>query len=414
MPRESHGAAAVDREDMSLDAADQANQRMVDRLIAEGALWSRPLIVTFRVTPRHRFLDRVFIYQRKHSRWREIITRDPGPDELRILYADRALITHISPTGRDEPSMPISSSSQPSLMAQMLEDLRPHPGQRVLEIGAGTGYNAALMAAVVGPGRVTSIDVDREVLSQAWDHLRAFPERPVELAHADGREGYVERQPYDRIMVTAATPDIEPAWLEQLAPDGLLLAPLAIAPGLAYVVRGSVKDGILQARLTRAAYFMPLRAEGEAGPAEVLDLPPTGELRLIPAPWAEWFDRGRPRSSWVGFSQALAFYGWLRGLTLHYQALAGGEVTYGISQDERLCWLGRAQWYVTDGGGQELGQQHWQAFLRAGGPRPTEFSLLADPSGRLPLDGPESYAHKGSRCQQVWTLMAERERMAWL
>ena len=63
------------------------------------------------------------------------------------------------------------------------------PGQRVLEIGAGTGYNAALLAHVVGPGR-SSVDVDREVLAEAWDHLRAFPERRVTFQHADGRAGY--------------------------------------------------------------------------------------------------------------------------------------------------------------------------------------------------------------------------------
>src|SRR5438093_6327711 len=110
---------------MSATAADQANQRLVDRLIAEGALWSPALLAAFRATARHRFLDRVFQYQRKANRWREVITREPGPDELRLLYSDRALITRLSPASRSAPAMPISSSSQPSLMAQMLEDLKP-------------------------------------------------------------------------------------------------------------------------------------------------------------------------------------------------------------------------------------------------------------------------------------------------
>ena len=149
--------------------------------------------------------------------------------------------------------MPTSSSSQPSRMAQMLEDLQPSPGQRVLEIGAGTGYNAALLAHIVGPKRVITVDVDRDVLSEAWDHLRAYPERGVELKHADGRYGYPEAAPYDRIMVTAATPDLEPAWMEQLTAGGLLLAPLSLAPGLAYLVRGGMNGGIFQGRPTRAA-----------------------------------------------------------------------------------------------------------------------------------------------------------------
>src|SRR5262245_16043948 len=150
---------------MQPSLGDQANEQMVERMIAEGALWSPRLIAAFRATPRHRFLDRVFQYLRKSNRWREVITRDPGPEELDLLYSDRALITHLSPQRAAEPRAPISSSSQPSLMAQMLEDLQPQPGHRTLEIGAGTGYNAALLACLVGPGNVTSVDVDRDVLS---------------------------------------------------------------------------------------------------------------------------------------------------------------------------------------------------------------------------------------------------------
>ena len=103
-------------------AGEQANHQMVDRLIAIGALWSPALIAAFRDTPRHLFLDRVFQYQRKPDVWREIITRDPEPEDLRLIYSDRALITRVSPAGRGSAGLPISSSSQPSLMAQMLED----------------------------------------------------------------------------------------------------------------------------------------------------------------------------------------------------------------------------------------------------------------------------------------------------
>ncbi len=217
-------------------AAEQANQRLVDCLVADGSLWSPALIAAFRATPRHRFLDRVFQYQTRTGRWREVLTRDPGPQEIRMVYADRALITHLDGS---RPGVPISSSSQPSLMAQMLEDLRPSFGQRTLEVGSGTGYNAALLAHVTGPEQVTSVDVNREVLSEAWDHLRGLPDRGVHLHEADGRAGFPANAPYDRIMVTAATPDLEPAWLGQLAPGGILLAPLALAPGLSVcLIRG--------------------------------------------------------------------------------------------------------------------------------------------------------------------------------
>src|SRR5437899_10647116 len=117
---------------MELSIADQANQQMVDRLISEGALWSVPIIAAFRHTPRHCFLDRVFQFAQKSERWREVITRDPGREELRIVYSDRALITHLSaPHGLPE-GIPTSSSSLPSLMAQLLEDLQLSSVLRVL------------------------------------------------------------------------------------------------------------------------------------------------------------------------------------------------------------------------------------------------------------------------------------------
>src|SRR6266545_6744253 len=144
VPTRTAGAAAAaglpsDENSPMSSPAEQANQRMVDRLIAEGALWSPGLMDAFRHTPRHLFLDRVFQYQRKHNRWREIPTHNPGPEELELLYSDRALITRLSPpsgpvepppsppslpaaepagsAGGAEAGVPISSSSQPSLMA---------------------------------------------------------------------------------------------------------------------------------------------------------------------------------------------------------------------------------------------------------------------------------------------------------
>ena len=394
--------------------AEQANQEMVDRLIAEGALWSPALITAFRTTPRHRFLDRVFQYQRKRNRWREVVTREPGPEELAIVYSDRALITHLSPPAGPAPGTPISSSSQPSLMAQMLEDLKLAPGQRTLEIGAGTGYNAALLAHMVGTGLVTAIDVDRNVLSEAWDHLRSFAERGVDLKHADGRAGYLDKAPFDRIMVTAATPDLEPAWLEQLSAQGRLLAPLALAPGLAYVVCGAVRERVFQGRLTRAAYFMALRAETDTGMATEAPPPPTAELRTVPAPWAGWFERRTPRTSWIGFIQSLVFYGLLRGLDVHYGTRENGETLFGVSDGDCVCWPGPNSWQVSSDSGRDLGWTLWRAFLDAGGPRPTEFQLRASPDKDLLTNSGDGYFRQGVRCWQRWERIESPDRPGWL
>jgi protein-L-isoaspartate(D-aspartate) O-methyltransferase len=401
---------------MQPSLADSTNQQMVDRLIAEGALWSAPLIAAFRATPRHRFLDRVFQYQQRTGRWREVITRDPGPDELRLIYSDRALITRLGRAEAGLSDIPLSSSSQPSLMAQMLEDLRPGSGCRVLEIGAGTGYNAALLAHVAGPGRVCTIDVDRDILAEAWDHLRRFAERQVLLKQADGRLGYATEAPYDRIIVTAATPDLEPAWLQQLAEDGILLAPLTLSPALSYLVVGTVRAGVFHGRLTRAAYFMPLHSEGETGTendsGEVLP----DALQTIPAPWAGWFDRKHPRVYWHSFIQALTFYGLLRGLNVHHRGRDNGQTFFGLSSVDgaEVCWLGAQEWQVSGAAGRDLGWTLWRAFLEAGGPRPTEFTLTASPSGGLDFGRRGSYLRQGPHCQQRWGLAEMRERAAWL
>jgi protein-L-isoaspartate(D-aspartate) O-methyltransferase len=391
----------------------RAHHRLIDQLIARGALWSRPLIAAFRATPRHLFLPR--IYDASKQGWRAIDTREPGPTELRLLYADRALTTRLS--GGPGLPAPISSSSQPSLMAQMLEDLDLRRGLRVLEVGAGTGYNAALLAHVVGP--ITSIDVDREVLAEARAHLLAFPDRTVDFRHSDGREGSPEGAPFDRILVTASTPALEPAWVGQLAEGGRLLAPVDLAPSLAYLLSGTARRGVFEGRLTRPAYFMPLRAEGRTGrEARGPWLPDPQGLQALAAPWADWCER-RPGSSGANFLQALAFLGWLDGRTVSCVNVSGQGNTYGVGDlaEGHVCWMGPREWRISGPLGREMGERLWQTFLEAGGPRPPEFRLRAYPPDIDPGDGGSPcrlrFRRKGVRHQEVWELPEVRERPEW-
>jgi protein-L-isoaspartate O-methyltransferase len=399
---------------------EQAHQRLIDQLIARGALWSRPLIVAFRATPRHRFLDRVYHYQRQEANWRVVPTQPLDKAGLKLVFADRALITRLSPSGPGQSPLPISSSSQPSLMAQMLEDLQAGPDLDVLEIGAGTGYNAALLAAV--GCRVVSVDVDRHVLAEAERHLQAFPEREVEFLHADGREPLPGGRLFDRIMVTAATPDLEPAWLQQVRDGGMVLAPLALAPGLACTVRGNVCGGVFDGRLVRPAYFMPLREEeGATGPdptATAGTLPAPDKLHRVAAPWGDWNERktlpGAP-----AYPQALAFLAWLHGLTVAFQTGPDDRPTYGVGDlvHGHACWLGQRDWRVTGTAGRDLGVRLWHTYLEAGGPWPTEFRLRAWPANEPAPSRLEESAgvrlafwRDGASCRQLWELLDPRER----
>lgn len=391
--------------------ADAAHHDMVDQLVARGALHSPALLAAFRATPRHLFLDR--IWQHHEGQWREIDPSAPREEDLRALYSDRALTTKVSTPAPGEAPVAVSSSSQPSLMAEMLEDLALARGQRVLEIGAGTGYNAALIAHAVGA--VTSIDIDREVLADARRHLLALPDRRVELAHADGRLGWPDGAPYDRIQVTAATEDLEPAWLEQLKPGGIVQAPIDLAPGMAWIVQGTARDGVFTGRLTRAAYFMPLRDEGDPGRDRSVatgPLPGPERLQSVPAPYANWNERPSSIDT-VDFLPAVAMLAWLEGYSLGYATCPDGRPGYGVGDLVRgeACWLGPYEWRISGKGGQEMALQLWRRWIDLGGPRPQDWRLTAAALPRL-LPAAEGaavrLARQGPRCAQLWQLIEPR------
>jgi protein-L-isoaspartate(D-aspartate) O-methyltransferase len=139
-------------------------------------------------------------------------------------YADDALVIKYDPDG-----LPVSSSSQPAMMAIMLEQLGLEPGHRVLEIGTGSGYNAAVLAHIVGPGGgVVTIDIDPGLIARAQASLTAAGCASVQARCADGGFGDPGGAPFDRVIVTAGAWDIAPAWLDQLGPAGRLVLPLSV------------------------------------------------------------------------------------------------------------------------------------------------------------------------------------------
>jgi protein-L-isoaspartate(D-aspartate) O-methyltransferase len=236
-----------------LPRASELNEALIARMKRIGNLTSPTVEAAFRAVPRHAFL----------------------PDLPREqVYADDAI-----PTKRLASGEPISSSSQPSIMAIMLEQLEPEPGQNTLEIGAGTGYNAALLSHLVGPrGRVTTVDIDEDTVAAARDHLRAAGHGRVRVVQADGAQGYAAGAPYDRIILTVGAWDIAPAWREQLAPGGRLVLPLALnGPQLA--VAFERRGDVLESRSLAVCGFMRLRGPF-AGPERRLLLGPEGALSL--------------------------------------------------------------------------------------------------------------------------------------
>lgn len=146
----------------------------------------------------------------------------PGldPDDA---YLNQAVTIKPNPDG----PLALSCASVPSMVALMLTQLDLHPGQRVLEIGAGTGYNAALLAELVGPkGSVTTIDVDPGVALYARDRLSETGYQHVTVMERDGLLGAPENGPYDRIIATVGMWDLPQSWWDQLTPDGQIVVPL--------------------------------------------------------------------------------------------------------------------------------------------------------------------------------------------
>ncbi|MGI9000995.1 MAG: methyltransferase domain-containing protein [Pseudonocardia sp.] len=234
-------------------------RRLADDLRQSGALADAAWYDAFATTPRHLFVPSFSIDNRKFDRT-EPVDIDSWLD---VVYRDDALLTQ---TTQHRPS---SSSSKPAIMAVMLSLLEITGTERILEIGTGTGYNAALLASRLGAGRVTSIDIDPSLVDDARQRLAEFGATPL-LVAGDGSSGWTSRAPYDRIIATCAIHYIPPAWIHQLVEGGRIIAPLT-GPGGALMVLDKIAADEVHGRFDpRPAQFMPLRhyANDPLGPGE--------------------------------------------------------------------------------------------------------------------------------------------------
>jgi protein-L-isoaspartate(D-aspartate) O-methyltransferase len=182
-------------------------------------------------------------------------------ESLETIYSNRALVTKVDAAG-----VPVSSSSEPVVMAHMLEHLAVDSGHRVLEIGSGTGYNAALLSRLVGrTGRVDSIEIDNAIVASARAALIRDRRENVNVKFGDGRVWQQPRRKYDRIVVTASTDSVPRAWHSGLVPNGLLVVPLRVTVGSLFpqviAVFRRTPDGFIAERVF-AGGFMATRSAG--------------------------------------------------------------------------------------------------------------------------------------------------------
>lgn len=186
---------------------------------------------------------------------------DPAQREewLAGVYSDTSLITQQAPMPGTDLMIATSSSTRPSLMAHMLDLLQAADGHRVLEIGTGTGYNAALMCHRLGDSNVTSIDLDPRLVAAARDRLDGLGYHP-HLAAGDGAAGLADYAPYERIIATCAVPTIPAPWISQLAEGGLIVADVRGELASALVAARKIDSHTVQGRfLPTPGHFMWLR-----------------------------------------------------------------------------------------------------------------------------------------------------------
>ncbi len=189
-----------------------------------------------------------------------------GVRDSATLAALRAVPRHefVPPADRDlaygDHPLPIGfgqTISQPYIVAAMTEMLRVRPGAKVLEVGTGSGYQAAVLDAM--GCAVFTIEIFRELADAAATRLRRLGYARTEVRHGDGHFGWPERQPFDAIIVTAAAGHIPPALVDQLAPGGRMVIPVGSVQGVQNLILVEKRlDGSVTTRATLPVRFVPM------------------------------------------------------------------------------------------------------------------------------------------------------------
>ncbi|MET7640626.1 methyltransferase, FxLD system [Streptomyces sp. NPDC005438] len=219
---------------------------LVAKIDSLGTFRTEAVRNAFRAIPRHVFLPEV---------------------DLATAYAPKQVVTKRAADGTA-----LSSASSPNIVATMLEQLEVAPGQKVLEIGAATGINAALLAELVGQsGQVVTIELDDDLAEGARAHLAEAGYEHVTVLCRDGALGDPDCSPFHRIVVTAGAWDIPAAWWDQLAPGGQIVVPIRLhGSGLTRSIAFTrTEDDRMVSTNAAVCGFVPLRGAAEMGEIHV-------------------------------------------------------------------------------------------------------------------------------------------------
>jgi len=254
---------------MTVAQGQRAQQRLVEHLVGSGALAAEWRSV-FEVVPRAEFIPET-VWVEGDGGVLVALRRAEDPRRwLELAYADDAIITQVDdghPAQEGTGRRISSSASMPTVVAQMLAHGALQPGQRVLEIGTGTGYTAALLAQRLGARNVVSIEIDPELAQTARSALTAVGYEAVTVVTGDGEKGYPPAAPFDRVLSTAAVQQVPYDWVDQTRPGGLVITPW----GTEYYNGGLLALSVTEAHtavgsIIGKASFMTLRQQRLTGP----------------------------------------------------------------------------------------------------------------------------------------------------
>lgn len=227
---------------------------MVDRLAQRQSL-TAPVAEALREVPRHVFVPQA---------------------SAEDAYADRTVSVKDGPDGDS-----VSCASHPGVVAHMLTQAAVEPGMRVLEVGTGTGYNAALLGHLVGPtGQVVSVDVDADLVENARVHLKQAGAGNVRVRCADGALGAPDLAPFDRIVATVGAHRLPIAWLEQLVPGGALVVPMRVVGDVGYSLALRAHQDHWVCTSAELCSFMPMRGGIGDDSRRLVDVSGDGGVRL--------------------------------------------------------------------------------------------------------------------------------------
>ncbi|MFJ7422742.1 methyltransferase domain-containing protein [Streptomyces uncialis] len=359
--------------------SEQARAGLVRSMSDSGVLSSPGWADAFRSVPREAFVPRFQLRSRGGDRLDTYTEQHPGFHEA--VYQDTSLITRW-----DDGGTAVSSSSEPSLMARMLEAFDVTGTDRVLEVGTGTGYNTALLCHRLGADQVVSVDIDPELTAAARQSLAAVGHAP-DLVTGDGTLGLAARAPYGGILATCGVRRIPADWLRQVRPGGVIVTNI----GTGITVLRVDGDGAAAGRfLPDPAAFMiarstPAQVHHRAGPYAGLVMNGIGRVTRE--------DLSDVRDT-DGFYLDLMEGSALEIALIQHDVLSvvlTVEETdvYGLVHPDTGSWvrikpLGRATAEITAGGPRDLWNERvtlTTRWVEAGRPGPAAYTLTVDADG---------------------------------